>query len=177
MTHEFLLNSVHPEDRSALNEAVNKALHHRHPFSMGYRIIRPDGSEHLVHAQGEVKWDETGRPVRMRRRTKNITERKRGEEALRESEERTRLIIETALDAVVVMDVQGRIIDWNSQAHAIFGWTRDEILGQQLSTTIIPPQYREAHERGVRHFLATGRGPCSIRTSRVSAGGSWRRQP
>ena len=159
VTHEFLLKLVHPEDRSALNEAVDKALHHRHPFSMGYRIIRPDGSEHLVHAQGEVKWDETGRPVRMVGTLQDITERKRGEEALRESEERTRLIIETALDAVVVMDVQGRIIDWNSQAHAIFGWTRDEILGQQLSTTIIPPQYREAHERGVRHFLATGEGP------------------
>ena len=98
-------------------------------------------------------------PVRMVGTLQRFTERKRGEEALRESEERTRLIIETALDAVVVMDVQGRVVDWNSQGACDLRLDTGRNFRRRLSTTIIPPQYREAHQRGVRHFLATGEGP------------------
>lgn len=80
-------------------------------------------------------------------------------QGLRESEERTRSIVNTALDAVIVMDDHGVIIDWNPQAEQIFGWPREAILGEKLSDRIIPPQYREAHEKGLRHYLKTGEGP------------------
>ena len=75
------------------------------------------------------------------------------------SEERMRLIFENALDAVVTMDAAGNISGWNPQAEKTFGWTKDEVLGRSLSETIIPPAYREEHERGLKHFLATGAGP------------------
>lgn len=81
-----------------------------------------------------------------------LTERRR-------AEERTRLIINTALDAVITMDAAGLITDWNTQAEAIFGWSYQEIIGRCLSDTIIPDQYREAHQRGLKHFLAMGEGP------------------
>jgi PAS domain S-box-containing protein len=98
------------------------------------------------------------------------SERVRAAEAtLRESEERTRLIVETALDAVIVMDADGRITDWNSRAEATFGWSRQEVIGRPLSTTVIPPQYREAHERGLRRFLATGEGPVLNKRIEVTA--------
>ena len=81
------------------------------------------------------------------------------ERALLDHEKRTRLIIDTALDAVIGMDAEGKITDWNSQAEVIFGWTREEALERDLSETIIPLRYREAHRRGLRHFMATGEGP------------------
>jgi PAS domain S-box-containing protein len=77
---------------------------------------------------------------------------------LRDSEERTRSVVDNALDAVVVMDDQGRITDWNPQAEQIFGWTRQAILGLRLSETIVPHSYRETHDEGLRHYLATGEG-------------------
>ncbi|HVG03238.1 MAG TPA: response regulator, partial [Nitrospira sp.] len=77
---------------------------------------------------------------------------------LRDSEERTRSIVNHALDAVVVMDDRGRIIDWNPQAKQIFGWSRDAVLGRKLSDTIIPPSFRAMHEKGLQHYLATGEG-------------------
>jgi PAS domain S-box-containing protein len=89
----------------------------------------------------------------------DITGRKYAEEGLRRSEERTRLIINTALDAVITMDAAGLITDWNDQAETIFGWSHQEAIGQPMATIIIPPQYRAAHERGLKHFLATGEGP------------------
>ncbi len=80
------------------------------------------------------------------------------EEALRQSEERTRLIVETALDAMVTMDHQGLITGWNPRAEKIFGWSRQEVMGRRMSEIIIPQQYREAHEHGLQRFLATGAG-------------------
>src|SRR5207247_1820091 len=68
---------------------------------------------------------------------------------LQTSEERTRLIIDTALDAVVTIDLEGRIIGWNAQAERTFGWAREDAIGKILSETIIPPQYRDAHEAGL----------------------------
>jgi PAS domain S-box-containing protein len=91
--------------------------------------------------------------------SEDITERKQVEKALRHGEERTRLIINTALDAVITMDAAGLITDWNTQAEAIFGWSRQDILGRPLAETIIPIQHREAHNRGLKQFLATGEGP------------------
>jgi PAS domain S-box-containing protein len=84
----------------------------------------------------------------------------RGAEAsLRKSEAHTRRIVEMALDGFIGIDAAGVIIDWNIQAEQMFGWPRQEAIGRLLSATIIPAQHREAHERGLRHFLATGEGP------------------
>lgn len=75
---------------------------------------------------------------------------------LSEHEARTALILETALDAVVAMDSQGSIIDWNRQAEVVFGWQKEEVLGKRLSCVIIPERFREAHEQGMRRFLSSG---------------------
>ncbi len=81
------------------------------------------------------------------------------ERSLRESEMRARSVIESALDAVVMMDREGRIIEWNRPAELIFGWSRQEALGRNLGETIVPPTLRDAHAKGVKHYLATGEGP------------------
>jgi PAS domain S-box-containing protein len=99
----------------------------------------------------------------------DITERKRAEEALRATEERTRLIVDNALDAVVTMDTTGTITAWNPQAERTFGWPRAEAIGRTLADTIVPERYRDAHRRGLEHFLATGRGPALNRRLELSA--------
>jgi PAS domain S-box-containing protein len=70
---------------------------------------------------------------------------------------------------VLVIDANGKILDWNPRAEKIFGWKRDEALGQELAETIIPPRYREAHRLGLKHFLATGEGPAMNRLIEMSA--------
>jgi len=78
---------------------------------------------------------------------------------LAESESRARLLIDTAHDAFVGIDSAGAIVMWNSQAERTFGWTRDEALGRNLAETVIPVTFREAHQRGMRHFHETGEAP------------------
>jgi PAS domain S-box-containing protein len=88
-----------------------------------------------------------------------IADRRRAEEAFRTVERQARSIVDTALDAVVVMDADGVITGWNKQAEEIFGWTRAEALGRGMSETIIPVQHRLSHESGLRRFFETGEGP------------------
>jgi PAS domain S-box-containing protein len=71
---------------------------------------------------------------------------------VRESEERLRAVMNSALSAVVLMDANGTIVDWNLCAERIFGWSRAEAVGKQLADTIIPPRYRDAHREGLRRF-------------------------
>jgi PAS domain S-box-containing protein len=98
-----------------------------------------------------------------------VIERQRAEQALRASEERARLVIDTAYDAFVAIDAHGLITDWNSQAERTFGWSRQEALGQQLREMILPPAYREPQERGLKHFLVTGEGPVLNKHIELSA--------
>jgi len=86
----------------------------------------------------------------------DITARRRNEAALQASEERIRLIIETAQDAFVATDPDGLITAWNAQAEATFGWPRSEAVGRRLSDTIIPPQARDTHEGRLKQVLAAG---------------------
>ncbi len=127
-------------------------------------------------------FDYGGRQV-LQATVRDITERKRIEQQLRElnedlehkidertheltssiriardSQAKLQAIVDTALDAVVRMDLMGRIVGWNSQAEKIFGWSRDEALGRSLDECIIPERYREAHRHGMQRYMASGSG-------------------
>jgi PAS domain S-box-containing protein len=67
-----------------------------------------------------------------------------------------RLILETALDAVVIMKPDGIVADWNDRAMNVFGWSRDEAVGQIMVDLIIPDRYREAHRNGLQRYLESG---------------------
>ncbi|MBI2323718.1 MAG: EAL domain-containing protein, partial [Chloroflexi bacterium] len=88
---------------------------------------------------------------------------------LAEERQQLRSVVETALEAFVAMDAAGRIIDWNSQAEALFGWSREEIIGRPLAETIVPPTLREQHRRGLRRYLGGGEGSLIGRTQRMPA--------
>jgi PAS domain S-box-containing protein len=89
--------------------------------------------------------------------------------ALSASEARVRVVLNSALSAVIVIDATGKITDWNARAEAMFGWTYEAALGQEVIDTIIPLRYREAHRRGMERFLMTGDGPALNRLLELTA--------
>lgn len=89
----------------------------------------------------------------------DLTERRAIEKELSAREYYNRLVINTALDAVISMDIEGFIIDWNDQAEAIFGWSAPEAIGERLSDLIVPHEMRSMHEQGMAHYRSTGEGP------------------
>ncbi len=80
-----------------------------------------------------------------------------------------RAILDASLDAVVGMDANGIIDYWNPRAETMFGWTQTEAIGRNMAETIIPVRYREAHARGLQHFLNTGEGPVLNRRVEITA--------
>lgn len=98
-----------------------------------------------------------------------VLERKHTEDVLRASEGLIRSIVRSAYDAFILIDEQGHITDWNPQAELTFGWKIEEVLGRKLSEVIIPPQFRDAHERGLEHFKKTGKGPVLNKRLELSA--------
>src|SRR5574341_30728 len=156
-SYEAFLERVHPDDGDLFKNAITNSLKTAEPFSLDYRIVRPDRSVRAVHGEGTVIMHD-GQSVRVTGTAQDITERKRIEYALRRSEARNRSIIDNANDAFIAIDQGGTITDWNPQAEATFGWERDEAIGRTLADTIVPPRFREAHIEGLHRFLTTREG-------------------
>ncbi len=89
---------------------------------------------------------------------RDIRARKRIEQAVVVRERQLSSIIRTAPDAVVGMDAAGLITSWNPMAERLFGWAHDDVVGKPLSQVVIPPELRDAHERGLARFLEKGTG-------------------
>ncbi len=89
----------------------------------------------------------------------DISARKRDEVALKRSEARNAAILNTALDCIVAIDADSRVVEWNPASERTFGYARDEAVGRDLAELIIPPALRGAHHQGLAHYLATGEGP------------------
>jgi PAS domain S-box-containing protein len=89
---------------------------------------------------------------------RDITDRKRAEEALRHSEARKAAVLETALDAIISMDEEGKVIEWNPAAERIFGYSRELAMGRDMAELIVPKSNTELHRKGLAKFLQSGRG-------------------
>lgn len=85
------------------------------------------------------------------------------------SDQVRRLVVDSALDAVIRIDGDGRVRDWNRQAEVTFGWSRSETLGHEMVDFIVPTAMRGVHMKGFEHFLATGEGPILNKRIEVTA--------
>ena len=98
-----------------------------------------------------------------------IAERKRVEKALRENEDQKNAVFKAALDCIITIDEEGRIVEFNPAAEKTFGYTRSEVLGREMAALIIPERLREPHRKGIARYLATGEGPVLNRRLELTA--------
>jgi PAS domain S-box-containing protein len=122
-----------------------------------YEMRRKDGTTFPVLVNVIAVKDADGRFVRSRATVLDISARKKVEEnELRESELRSTAILRAALDCIVSIDSHGVIVEFNPAAEKTFGYTREQAVGNDVATMIIPPAMRSAHRRGLERYLATG---------------------
>jgi PAS domain S-box-containing protein len=120
------------------------------------RIAR-DGRRVDVSLRWSALLDAQGRPTGgVGAIGRDITDRKRAEAALRESEARKSAILEAALDCIISMDAEGRITEFNPAAEKTFGRTRAEVLGQDMAELVIPQRFRQDHRAGLARLSTTG---------------------
>jgi PAS domain S-box-containing protein len=137
-TPNFWLTIVHPDDReeAARNSAASFAAGGKH--TQEFRWITKDGRSVWVEANLVVVTDSEGSPIGLRGVNTDITERKRAEEALRESKERYRDLVENAHDIIYSHDLKGNYLSVNKAAEHITGYTREEALQLNMSQTLAP---------------------------------------
>ena len=160
---------VRQEDSCLTKETVNDSLKNKKPFTIEYRIVDSHKRTHWVFERGQGIFDEKGEVRWLDGTIIDITERKQIEDALKVSEEKFRSISATANDAIIMVNNEGKISYWNEAAEGIFGFSKKEAIGKDISNTIIPKRLREDHLRGFKKFSETGQGPIVGKTVELTA--------
>ena len=128
------LNLIHPEDRPRTAQAAAAALVPGGPrYDIEYRVVRSDGTERIVHSQGDMQWDVSGQPVRQFGVLQDITELRQAERELRASEARFRTFVDYATDAFLLLDEHSTVLDVNREACDGLGYSREELIGKHRS--------------------------------------------
>jgi len=130
---ETVFRQVLPEDGKRVEESYQKTLRDKLDTSCEYRVVLPNGTVKHVHVLRHPVLNSTGEVVKMVGTSMDITERKRAEEAVRESETRFRTFVDHATDAFFVLDEdnQHRVVDVNRHAYESLGYTREELIGME----------------------------------------------
>ncbi|MEZ0170757.1 PAS domain S-box protein [Microvirga sp. TS319] len=160
---------THPDDLPHNMDLFHRALETGEAFEIEKRYLRPDGSVVWVRNAVSPIRDGSGEVASILAVSVDVTGYRNAQEELRESEALKGSILDAALDCIVSIDEEGRVIEWNSAAERTFGFTRKAVLGRDLADLIIPPEYRERHRRGMAHYLATGEGPVLNRRIELEA--------
>jgi PAS domain S-box-containing protein len=147
------VDAIHPDDRDrVIANFQNLAQAH---WEIEYRILRTDGSLRWILDRGFPVRNERGEVTLSCGVAKDITERKRAERNIIESQERFAGVVNTAMDAIITVDADQRIVLFNHAAEIMFGYCAAELLGQPLDR-ILPERFRRAHSQHIKAFGETG---------------------
>ena len=139
--YDAWLSGVHPDDRARCDEAIQQALRNEKPYDLEFRIRWPDGTVHVIKADGLMTWDPQGSSLRMTGTNYDVTVRK-------QAEEQFRLVVESSPSGMLMVDENGTILLVNRQIDQLFGYDRAELIGQPVEMLV--PQHMRSHHAGDR---------------------------
>ncbi|HEY1173853.1 MAG TPA: PAS domain S-box protein [Verrucomicrobiae bacterium] len=126
---ESWTNRLHPEDHARVVDGIHAAIDKgESSWTDEYRFRRKDGSYAYVLDRGYILRDEEGKAIRMIGGITDISERRVAEEKLREQA----TLLDKAQDAILVRDLEHRVLFWNKSAERVYGWTAEEVMGRPL---------------------------------------------
>ena len=135
---DLTMSRVHHGDLELVRQSLDRDLKGEQEYDHDNRILRPDGEVIWVHARGDLQRDEDGTPVAMLGSVVDITERKRAEEALKQSEAKYRDLVETSQDLIWRCDAEGRFTYVNAAWKRHTGYEIDEVLGRRVTEFLTP---------------------------------------
>src|SRR5246500_2414441 len=143
------LQRVHPEDRVKWQEATDRAIGKKSDYEVEVRLLLPGGTVKYIHTVGHPVLNSSGELVQFVGSSMDVTER-------RQAEQKFRGLLESAPDAMIVMNRQGKVVLVNAQVERLFGYQRDELLGQEFEI-LVPEGFRGPHPQHRKEFLAQPR--------------------
>lgn len=152
-----LTETVAPECIEKAMEMMRRKLAGEHVTAYELVILGKDGRRIPVEVNTRLVL-KNGIPVGVQGIARDLSERSYAQQALRDSEARTRAILEAAMDCIITMNHEGKVVDWNPAAERTFGYSREEAVGAEMAELIIPQRYQKRHRLGLARCLATGKG-------------------
>jgi PAS domain S-box-containing protein len=164
------LDRVHSDDRARVARVIENAVAERRPWSLDYRIVRPDGELRMIHARGEVVCDEQGRPAIVQGTCQDVTESRRVEDALRAAEQLFRRAFDDAPIGMALIDLEGRWLRLNRAICQMLGRTEQELRTMRL-TELNHPDDRRLDRPLIKELLSGRRRSFAIEKRYVHADG------
>ena len=150
-------NLVHLDDRAGVIKLVDAAMKSGQPTKGEWRVVWADGSVHWIAGRWQVFMDASGEPSKMIGVNIDITERKRAEETLRESEEKFRSVFRDAGVGMVIVSPEGRFLAANESFCDSLGYTEEELREKTVESVTLSEDW-PAFSKKLREALTEGRG-------------------
>lgn len=154
-SHEAWRQSVHPDDRERVTRTVNDAIDKGAYVCVEWRVADTGGAERWLMSCGGPLPDANGDVSRYGGLVIDITERKKSEEAVRDSERRLKAVFDASMDAIVVIDSLGTILSVNPELRTQFGYANDEVVGRNLKL-LMPADKAADHDKHLAAYLRGG---------------------
>lgn len=131
LSPDEFMQHVHPDDLDQVKTKLQQTIEHKTVYDAEFRSVRDDGSVRWMSGYGRVTGEMDGQPVRLSGVMFDIDDRQRSHEALRQSEERLRIVMASITDhALITVNTQNVVTGWNQGAQKLFGYSADEAIGQ-----------------------------------------------
>ncbi len=140
------LRRIHPEDRQKVVQEFKRAFQEDKIFDLEYRLLCQNNSYCWVHDRGIMHGEKKGKPEQIIGVIKNINEKKKIEIELLESEQKLNSFVQTVGTVIMVISPDYKILEWNQEAEKIYGYKRDEVIGENYSILFLNPQDRQAYQ-------------------------------
>ncbi len=159
-----------PQEATRVAAAFSAIVERKKPFrDLENTNLHKDGTPRYVQTSGMPIFGPKGQLLGYRGLDKDVTKKRLAELALVESEERFRVMAQSAQDAILMLDREGRVTFWNRAAEAIFGYLAEEAVGRNVHHLVVPAEYVDRYQAGFQHFQSTGEGPVVGRTVELPA--------
>ena len=157
-SREAVFQRIHPDDRDRLNAEVQRAVSEKRDYSAAYRIVLPDGTIKHLEVIGRPAFSASGELVEIVTTQIDVTERKRAEESLRESETKIRRLVESNIIGIFIWDFDGRILEANDEFLRLVSYDREDLLaGSIWWTDLTPADWRDRNNARIEQQKGGGR--------------------